>query len=150
MGPSCAPTASAARPADASTRWRWRCWPTRGVDERGVDVSGFPGTSCDAFADVGALPIDLVVTLCDSAAAESCPVFLGGQGQAPLKVHWGYPDPSREAGETAQRRAFELARQALVWRLRQLLDALDALGGNAPAAPDRAALQHALVAIGRS
>lgn len=118
--------------------------------EAGVDVSGFHSKSWDAFTGAGAPPIDIVITVCDSAAAESCPVFLGGQGQAPLKVHWGYPDPSREVGETAQRRAFELTRQALAWRLRQLLDALDLLDGAAQAPADRAALQQALVAIGRS
>jgi arsenate reductase len=62
-----------------------------------------------------------VITVCDSAAAETCPVFFGGQGQ-PVKVHWGYPDPSNaEGGDEGKRRAFELTRQAMGYRLLQLL-----------------------------
>jgi arsenate reductase len=59
--------------------------------------------------------------VCDSAAAEQCPVFFGGQGQ-PVKVHWGYPDPSNaEGGEAGKQRAFELTRQAIAYRMLQLL-----------------------------
>ena len=54
----------------------------------------------------------------DSAAAETCPYWPG----SPVKVHWGYPDPSLAAGdEDAKRRAFELTRQALGYRFLQLL-----------------------------
>ena len=81
--------------------------------------------------------------MCDSAAAEQCPVFFGGAGQ-PVKVHWGYPDPSNaEGGEEGKRRAFELTRQAIGYRMLQLLQLpLDALG--------RDELSAALVKIGRS
>jgi arsenate reductase (thioredoxin) len=59
--------------------------------------------------------------VCDSAAAEACPVFFGGNGQ-PVKVHWGYPDPSNaEGGDEGKRRAFELTRQAIGYRMLQLL-----------------------------
>ena len=52
----------------------------------------------------------------------SCPVFFGGTGGPPVKVHWGYPDPSQaDGGEDVQRRAFELTRQALGYRMLQLL-----------------------------
>jgi len=48
-------------------------------------------------------------------------VFFGGNGQ-PLKLHWGYPDPSNaEGGDEAKRRAFELTRQAIAYRMLQLL-----------------------------
>ena len=64
----------------------------------------------------------IVITVCDSAAAEACPVFFGGTGGAPTKVHWGYPDPSNaEGGEEGRRRAFELTRQAIGYRMLQLL-----------------------------
>jgi len=85
-----------------------------------------------------------VITVCDSAAAETCPVFFGGSGGPPAKVHWGYPDPSNaDGGDDGKRRAFELTRQAIGYRMLQLL-ALPL------AAMDRAALQDALAAIGRT
>ena len=64
----------------------------------------------------------IFITVCDSAAAESCPVFFGGRAGAAVKVHWGYPDPSNaEGGDAGQRRAFELTRQAIGYRMLQLL-----------------------------
>ena len=40
-----------------------------------------------------------------------------------MKVHWGYPDPSNaEGGDEGKRRAFELTRQAIGYRMLQLLD----------------------------
>ena len=66
-------------------------------------------------------PFDYVITVCDSAAAETCPVFFGGAGGAPVKVHWGYPDPSHAEGDAGKRRAFELTRQAIGYRMLQLL-----------------------------
>ena len=63
-----------------------------------------------------------MITVCDSAAAETCPVFFGGSGGQPVKVHWGYPDPSNaEGGDEGKRRAFELTRQAIGYRMLQLL-----------------------------
>jgi len=78
-------------------------------------------------------------------------VFFGAKGEAgaqPVKVHWGYPDPSNvsadaDGGFEGKRRAFELTRQAIGYRMLQLL-ALPL------ARLDRPALQAALVAIGRS
>lgn len=109
----------------------------------GVDTSGFHSKSWDEFTSGEAPPLSIVITVCDSAAAEPCPVFFGGAGQ-PVKVHWGYPDPSRaEGGEDGKRLAFELTRQAIGYRMLQLL-----------AMPlenmDRQALQRALVDISRS
>ncbi len=87
----------------------------------GIDTQGFRSKSWDAFTTPEAPPLSIVITVCDSAAAESCPVFFGGQGQ-PLKVHWGYPDPSNaEGGDEGKRRAFELTRQAIGYKMLQLL-----------------------------
>jgi arsenate reductase len=110
----------------------------------GIDTRGCRSKSWDEFSAAGAPPLSIVVTVCDQAAAEACPVFFGGAGGSPVKVHWGYPDPSNaEGGDAGKRRAFELTRQALGYRMLQLLALpLDTL--------DRSALQAALVEIGRS
>ena len=110
----------------------------------GVDASACRSKRWDEFSADGAPPLAIVITVCDSAAAETCPVFLGGAGGPPVKLHWGYPDPSNaEGGDEGRRRAFELTRQALGYRMLQLLALpLQTL--------DRAALQAALADIGRS
>ncbi len=114
------------------------------LQRAGIDTQGVRSKSWDEFSADGAPPLSIVITVCDSAAAEVCPVFFGGTGGAPVKVHWGYPDPSNaEGGDEGKRRAFELTRQALGYRLLQLL-ALPL------ATMDRAALQQALAEIGRS
>ena len=94
-----------------------------------IDVSGYRSKSWDEFTTPDAPPLSIVITVCDSAAAETCPVFFGGQGQ-PVKVHWGYPDPSNaEGGDEGKRRAFELTRQALGYKMLQLLALpLDTMG----------------------
>lgn len=110
----------------------------------GIDTTGVRSKSWDEFSADGAPPLSIVITVCDSAAAETCPVFFAGTGGTPVKVHWGYPDPSNaEGGDTGRRRAFELTRQALGYRLLQLLALpLETM--------DRPALQAALAAIGKS
>ena len=108
----------------------------------GVDTTGYRSKSWDEFSASDAPPLSIVITVCDSAAAEQCPVFFGGTGQ-PVKVHWGYPDPSgAEGGEEGKRRAFELTRQAIGYRMLQLLQL-------PLATMSRTELQQALVAIGR-
>ncbi|MEO3715258.1 arsenate reductase ArsC [Roseateles flavus] len=99
------------------------------LSNAGVDVSGYRSKSWDEFTTPEAPPLSIVITVCDSAAAEQCPVFFGGQGQ-PVKVHWGYPDPSyAEGGDEGKRRAFELTRQAIGYRMVQLLQLpLETLG----------------------
>ena len=110
----------------------------------GIDTSGYRSKSWDEFSRDGAPALSAVITVCDSAAAEACPVFFGGAGGQPAKVHWGYPDPSNaEGGDEGRRRAFELTRQAVGYRMLQLLALpLETM--------DRAALQAALDGIGRS
>jgi arsenate reductase len=112
--------------------------------DAGIDASGVRSKSWDEFSRDGAPPLSVVITVCDSAAAETCPVFFGGTGGPPVQVHWGYPDPSNaEGGDDGKRRAFELTRQALGYRMLQLLALpLESM--------ERAALHDALVAIGNS
>lgn len=104
----------------------------------GVDTTGYYSKSWDEFTKPDAPQMRAVITVCDSAAAEQCPYWPG----SPVKVHWGYPDPSNApAAEKAQ--AFELTRQAIGYRMLQMLQLpFDSLGD--------AELQQALVAISRS
>ena len=113
------------------------------LHQAGVDTTGYRSKSWDEFTTSDAPPLSIVITVCDSAAAEACPVFFGGQGQ-PVKVHWGYPDPSNAAGgEEGKRRAFELTRQAIGYRMLQLLQLpLDTM--------DKPQLQQALIRISQS
>ena len=112
--------------------------------EAGIDTRGVRSKSWDEFAGPDAPPLSVVITVCDSAAAEACPLFRARAGEAPLKVHWGYPDPSNaEGGDAGKRRAFELTRQALGYRVLQLLALpLESM--------DRVALASALERIARS
>ena len=114
------------------------------LNNAGIDTGNYRSKSWDEFSQDGAPPLSIVITVCDSAAAEQCPVFFGGTVGQPVKVHWGYPDPSNaEGGDAGKQRAFELTRQALGYRMLQLLTLpLETL--------DRKALQAALVKIGRS
>ncbi len=86
--------------------------------QAGVATAGLRSKSWAEFAAPTAPAMRVVITVCDSAATETCPIWPG----APLRLHWGYPDPSRAAGgEAGQRQAFELTRQALGYRMLQLL-----------------------------
>lgn len=109
----------------------------------GIDTTGYRSKSWDEFTSPDAPPLSLVITVCDSAAAEQCPVFFGGAGQ-PVKVHWGYPDPSNaHGGDEGKRRAFELTRQAIGYRMLQL--------ASLPlASMSQADLRQALAEIARS
>ncbi|WP_459204147.1 arsenate reductase ArsC (plasmid) [Ralstonia pseudosolanacearum] len=92
----------------------------------GVDTTGYRSKSWDEFIVDGAPQMRIVITVCDSAAAEPCPYWPG----SPVKVHWGYADPSdAPGGDEGKRQAFELTRQAIGYRMLQLLmQPLDSLG----------------------
>ncbi len=86
----------------------------RYLHDRGYSTAGLESKSWDRFS--GDLP-DLVVTVCDSAASESCPVWLG-----PVKkIHWSLRDPSKLADPREQERAFHqtidlIEKQLVQWR----------------------------------
>lgn len=95
----------------------------------GVDTAGYRSKSWDEFAAADGPAMRAVITVCDSAAQEVCPYWPG----SPVKVHWGYPDPSNATGgDEAKRRAFELTRQAIGYRMLQLveLDGLEAMSND--------------------
>ena len=70
------------------------------------------------FSSVTSPSLDMVITVCDRAAAESCPIW---QGQ-PLKAHWSLPDPaSVEGNHEVRLKAFTKVYQELEWRIHSLL-----------------------------
>ena len=88
------------------------------LKQAGVETEGYRSKSWDEFVGAGAPEMRIVITVCDSAAAEQCPWWPG----SPVKVHWGYADPSNApGGEDGKRLAFELTRQAIGYRMLQLL-----------------------------
>jgi arsenate reductase len=95
--------------------------------------------SWDEFADPGAPSMDFVITVCDNAAGEVCPIWPG----QPVTAHWGVPDPATVSGsDDVRRRAFQSA-----WlMLRQRIDLLLALPVDKL---DRMAIQRELRAIGQ-
>jgi len=104
----------------------------------GFDVAGLRSKSWDEFAAPGAPVMDLIVTVCDGAAGEACPVWPG----RPMTAHWGLPDPAAVAGSDAdKRRAFRRAYATLEARIRAFLD-LD------EHAMDAGALRSAVDSIG--
>ncbi|HXY04972.1 MAG TPA: arsenate reductase ArsC [Burkholderiaceae bacterium] len=83
----------------------------------GIDTASFRSKNWDEFAAPGAPQMRVVITVCDSAAAETCPYWPGG----PVTVHWSYPDPSKSP-EAERLTAFELTRQAIAYRMLQLVE----------------------------
>lgn len=63
-------------------------------------TSDLRSKSWDEFAVEGAPGLDFVFTVCDSAAAETCPIWPG----QPMTAHWGVPDPAAAEGSEAERR----------------------------------------------
>ncbi|MGJ7541951.1 arsenate reductase ArsC [Variovorax sp. LT1R16] len=83
----------------------------------GIDTSSYRSKSWDEFTEPDAPQMRVVITVCDSAAQEICPYWPG----APVKIHWGYPDPSNVGANADEKRAaFEATRQAVGERMRQL------------------------------
>ncbi len=81
----------------------------------GYDTDCFHSKSWDVFSSAEAPAIDIVITVCDNAANEACPLFSG----AAIKSHWGLPDPAAEPAERSAK-AFEQVYQRLRAGIEQL------------------------------
>ena len=103
-------------------------------------TEGLRSKSWKEFATRDAPRLDFVVTVCDQAAAETCPVWPG----QPMTAHWGVPDPALVTGsDDEKRRAYESALLVLKRRIELFAELpLDKLSG--------LALRERMDAIGRS
>jgi arsenate reductase len=96
------------------------------MQSMGLSVDGLRSKSWQEFAQPGAPALDVLITVCDDAAGEVCPVWPG----KPLTAHWGVEDPAAFTGtEEAQRRKFHQVALQLQRRielfLRLPLDTID-------------------------
>lgn len=83
---------------------------------RGVATQDLRSQGVDEFKSFAP---DLVITVCDRAAGETCPLWLGSTA----KAHWGLPDPSHtEGGPDAVAAAFAAVADVLTQRINRLLD----------------------------
>ncbi|WP_312960646.1 arsenate reductase ArsC [Stutzerimonas nitrititolerans] len=105
------------------------------LQQAGISIAGLSSKGNDAFADN---PPDIVITVCDKAAGEACPLYFGPA----LKTHWGLEDPSDVVGdEAAMDAAFRTTLARIEQRCRAFLAlSFDTLG--------RDELKHELDRIG--
>ena len=101
----------------------------RRLEQEGHATAGLESKSWDHFSGADAPDIDVVITVCDNAAGETCPYWNG----APVTVHWGIPDPAADGD-------FNAAYDRLHKRVTAMVD-LDSEG------MDSEALRTALQAI---
>lgn len=85
----------------------------------GIAINGLSSKSWDRFVGEDAPPLDIVITVCDSAANEPCPVLFGDF----VRSHWGLPDPAAVKGNPiAIHDAFRKAHMLITYRLMALLN----------------------------
>lgn len=102
----------------------------------GFDEGAFASKAWDGFAGPDALPLDMVVTVCDAVAEETCPVWPG----APITAHWGVPNPAAAPDDEAEAAFADVAAS-----LRARIERLVALPAGAL---DRAKLEARVREIG--
>lgn len=103
--------------------WSAGSFPTGQVHPRSLDTLRRHGIDpgqprSKSWNEFSRQPFDLVITVCDQAAGESCPIFPG----QPVKLHWSTPDPAKAVGsEAVTQAAFDEAFNLLKDRIERLI-----------------------------
>lgn len=105
------------------------------LKQTGYSIQDLQSQSWDEFENFHP---DVVVTVCDSAAGEACPLYFSNS----LKVHWGLSDPSKIAGDDSE------IEQAFLACINEIEERVNMLKGIAAEGLDKTALKAALAAIG--
>ena len=88
------------------------------LQKAGISIEGLRSKSWDEFASADAPKMDLIITVCDNAAGEVCPIWPGH----PATAHWGYADPSEGDGSDAEKlEAFRKTMHAMKRRMEILI-----------------------------
>lgn len=108
-----------------------------------VQALGYPleklrSKSWDEYAEPGAPQMDFIITVCDNAAGEVCPVWPG----QPVSAHWGFVDPATaQGGDEEKRKVFDKV-------FRQIMTRAQIFASLPLATLDKAAIQREMQAIG--
>lgn len=110
------------------------------LERLNYSIEGLRSKSWDEFSGENAPTMDFVITVCDSAAGEVCPIWPG----QPMNAHWGFADPAAVQGSDAEKRvAFATAYKEINTRIEIFVNLpLQSL--------DRLSLQRRLDEIGRT
>ena len=89
------------------------------LQKAGISIEGLRSKSWDEFASPDAPQMDLIITVCDNAAGEVCPIWPGH----PATAHWGYADPSEgDASDESKLEAFRQTMHLIRRRLELLVN----------------------------
>ena len=83
------------------------------LQQQGIKTDDLRSQSWDEFADFAP---DVVITVCDSAAGEACPLWMGNS----IRVHWGLTDPSKESDAEKQQALFSAVADTLRQRIERV------------------------------
>jgi arsenate reductase len=110
------------------------------LGDAGIATDGLYSKNWDEFAKPGAPEMDFIITVCDDAAGETCPVWPG----QPVTAHWGIADPAAATGSDHHREhAFRDAFVTMERRINLLVNLR-------PEALDAQSLHHHLTEIHRN
>ena len=109
------------------------------VQALGYPLEGLRSKSWDEFAQPDSPQMDFIVTVCDKAAGEMCPLWPG----QPVTAHWGFPDPAAVEGSDEEKRA------AFASTLRQIRNRVQLFLSLPLETLDRMAIENRMKAIGR-